>query len=389
MRPINGFLFVSLGTRFKEKNKNGIYMPVLENALVDMATGQTTYNPEEHKNIEGTVVYASDHLSNYTVRQKYRSKVGGRYSTPPEMIMSREMGYACDVSIGYTIYFHYLENDWNDGSRWFFDQERGEYLLIIHYRWIMAYKDSDGVLHAVNGKVLVEQVEEENVTFENGIGYRKAASGILTELPGKKKKDIGRIVAHSKWELEYEGCSLKNGDLVFISKFGKFNNPIDDRDMWVMNQDDVMARAEYNEVASQYDYFPVGNHLLLTPDKDELKRMLGSIYIPKNQEAKDVLVSNQIAMASMQVVKTGREWGYNAEATHARLHEPVAINDIPMKARVNKIGSGCSLGYQWNQKVQLVKAAKEFMAYLEDDGVILIKEEDVAIPLESIKNFSS
>lgn len=389
MKPINGYLFVSLASKFKEKNEKGIYMPVLENALVDMSTGISTYNPEEHKNIEATVVYAAEHLNNYPVRQKYRTKVGGRYSTPGEMLWSKaDLGYQVEVKGGDTVFFHYLENDWEDPSKWYFDPERNEYLLILHYRWVLGYKNDEVGLRAVNGYVFVEAADEEGVVFKDGIAYRESESGILVELPSRKKKDLGRIVAHSKWEQKYQNCRLQEGSLVYVSKFGKFTNYIDGKEVWVMTQEDVMAEATYNHLTGGYTYRPVGNHLILYADKQEMKRMRGSIYIPKNQEAKDLLVSNQVAMASMAVVATGRQWGYNAEATHKRLHTAVTINDIPLKAKVSLVGDGCTLGYEWADPVKLVDVTKEFMVWLPDQELIIAKEEDVAIPYGVLENLN-
>lgn len=369
MKPRKGFLFISLPSEFKEKNKNGIYMPVISMEQVDMKTGQTVLNPEERKNITAEVIYAAEELDNYPVRQKYQSKIGGRRQ--PNMLMSiSDLGYKMEVKVGDTIFFHYLENNVNDRSKWVYDKERNEYLLMIHQHRVLGYKSGDQ-LKAINGRVFIKPVEypfgREQVNDLN----------IVTKL-NDKVEDIGEVVAVSEMEGDYIDSPIKMGDMVLHSKFGRFMNDIEDEMLYVMNQEDVVARVSIDEENQQLGYTPLADWMECFEDKQAKK---GLIHIPNKREAEEVIRSHQTMVIAEKNTITGRKvgtMGGAAEHYGRRLKKGMRLNNIPLRMQVSKIGPAVN-ELKWPNRIELYEKWLAMVVEREEEGIWFVKEQDVAL----------
>jgi hypothetical protein len=175
MKPTKGWYFLKVEGRFKEKGEGGLYVPNMDTTILDVRTQEEVYVPHKFKRNYGEVVYCCEDIGDYDVRLKYESKVAGTRDIIP--MTAKELGYGADIRKGDTVYFHYLENDWEDVRRWIYDEESGNHLLKIHVENLFCF-ERDGEVNMLNGKVLVEEIKGEfggEVDWINGVAYEVKA----------------------------------------------------------------------------------------------------------------------------------------------------------------------------------------------------------------------
>ncbi|GEM_PF-3257412 len=186
-------------------------------------------------------------------------KISAEVVAVPRKLDTRHYAYRGlelgEIEVGDTIYFHYLgltkENRLDTE-----DQD----LYAIPYHEIFC-KVNEGAITALNGWTLVEPVIVKSDSAWVGIGSERVSTqeGILCFI-GQPKTDQPAL-------------NVKAGDRVVFSKNADFINTIEDKEYFVMQQEDLLATQpqKANEIESDYAgprHYYETSPFYLSPDHD-------------------------------------------------------------------------------------------------------------------------
>ena len=186
-------------------------------------------------------------------------KISAEVVAVPRKLDTRHYAYRGlelgEIEVGDTIYFHYLgltkENRLDTE-----DQD----LYAIPYHEIFC-KVREGVISALNGWALVEPVEVKSGSAWIGTDSEKIST----------QEGILRFIGQPK--TDQPALNVKAGDRVVFSKNADFINTIEDKEYFVMQQEDLLATQpqKANEIESDYAgprHYYETSPFYLSPDHD-------------------------------------------------------------------------------------------------------------------------
>ena len=197
-------------------------------------------------------------LLDTSFRPEWHRKIAAEVVAVPRKLDTRHYAYRGlelgEIEAGDTIYFHYF--GLMEENRVSADQE----LYAIPYHEIFC-KVSEGVITALNGWVLVEPL-----VVSGGSDWIQEASEKLSDQEG-----ILRFIGQPK--TDQPALNVKAGDRVVFSKNADFINTIEDKEYFVMQQEDLLATQPQKANEIESDYAGPGNYyksspFYLSPDHD-------------------------------------------------------------------------------------------------------------------------
>lgn len=145
-----------------------------------------------------------------------------------------------EIKPGDRVYFHYLSND--D----FYQTPDDDKLYVIDYSQIFCAV-RDGEIIPIGSHVLIEKYYGENAqSYDLPDGGKvfgeETESGLLKPID-KPKQKIGKVKYVGSNFIGFD-TEVTSGDLVIFPDYGQFENEIEGEELFVMKQNDILAKIE-------------------------------------------------------------------------------------------------------------------------------------------------